>query len=171
MLVSYRTFLALRITALLVSITGTIGMAWATSVLWSPDMGWVVEAVATSALGVSALWSLTALIIGIKVDNERIHPAFYVSCDLIFGLYAIVGGIMTLMSPFTELSWIKCGGDSWTSICDDDAENRAVIWRFFATAFNFINAIICAVFHITACKAVHRLRKAKKSDDIELSKQ
>ncbi|KAG5304461.1 hypothetical protein I7I50_11562 [Histoplasma capsulatum G186AR] len=128
-------FLFLRISASLISITGAIGLGWATGVLSSPDTGPFAETIGICSFSISALWSLIALSLSFFVGNDRIHPAVGVTLDLLLGLFAIVGGIYVSISPFSDADWINCSRGRWTSICGNPAERSSVIWRFLAAAF------------------------------------
>ncbi|OJD27758.1 hypothetical protein ACJ73_00843 [Blastomyces percursus] len=132
-------FLGLRIFSVLISITGAVGLGWATGILYSPDTGPVSEAIGISSLSITTLWTLIALSLTLLVGNDRIHPAAIITLDLLLGLYAVAGGIVVAISPFADASWIDCGEGRWTSICKDSAETSAVIWRFVAAAFCFMN--------------------------------
>ncbi|PGH00878.1 hypothetical protein GX51_05542 [Blastomyces parvus] len=139
MLKSSTIFLSLRIFALLISVTGAVGLGWATGIVYSPDTGPFAEVIGISALSISALWTLIALGLTFLIGNDRIHPAVIITIDLIAGMFAAVGGIIVACSPYADASWIDCGENRWTSICNDSTETNAVIWRFLAATFCFMN--------------------------------
>ncbi|KLJ10857.1 hypothetical protein EMPG_13790 [Blastomyces silverae] len=139
MIKSSTIFLGLRIFAALISITGAVGFGWATGILYSPDTGPFSEAIGISSLSISALWTLIALSLTLFIGNDRIHPAVIITLDLILGLLAVAGGIVVAISPYADASWIDCGEGRSTSICGDTTETTAVIWRFVAAAFCFMN--------------------------------
>ncbi|OJD14785.1 hypothetical protein AJ78_04907 [Emergomyces pasteurianus Ep9510] len=140
MIKSSTIFLGLRIFAALTSVTGAIGLGWATGILYSPDTGPISEIIGICSLAISALWTLIALALAFFVAHDRVHPAVSITLDLLVGMFAVVGGFMVALSPFSDADWIECNSGRSTSICGNSAEISSVIWRFFAAAFCFMNA-------------------------------
>ncbi|PGH08506.1 hypothetical protein AJ80_07826 [Polytolypa hystricis UAMH7299] len=132
----------LHIIALPIAITGAVGLGWATTELSSPDSGIFFELMGCAALAASGLWCIIALLIHtlLRSRNRLVHPATFITVDIIVGLYAIIGGTFIILSPFSRISWITCDKGHWTSICDDSQGRSAVIWRFVAAAFCFLVA-------------------------------
>ncbi|OAX79289.1 hypothetical protein ACJ72_06391 [Emergomyces africanus] len=139
MIKSRTIFLGLRIFAVLISVTGAIGLGWATGILYSPDTGPIFETIGICSLAISALWTLIALSLTFFFGNDRVHPAVGLTLDLLVGMLAAAGGFMVALSPFSDADWIECNKSRWTSICGNAAETRSVIWRFLAATFCFMN--------------------------------
>ncbi|PGH35933.1 hypothetical protein GX50_01258 [[Emmonsia] crescens] len=139
MIISNTIFLGLRIFAALISIAGAVGLGWATEILYSPDTGPFAETIGISSLAISAVWTLIALGLAFFVGNDRVHPGVIVTLDLLLGMFAVVGGFIVALSPFSDAHWIDCSKGRGTSVCGNSAEKSSVIWRFFAAAFCFMN--------------------------------
>ncbi|KAK2747252.1 hypothetical protein FQN55_005247 [Onygenales sp. PD_40] len=164
---TFRPFLAARLIATALGITGAAGLGWATSALSSPDSGAFMETFGYSTLAVSAAWSLIAYGLTLKW-GVRMHPSHFIALDLIVGALVTAGAICVVLSPFAKLSWITCNSHRSTSICQSKAEIRAVNWRFVATAFGFINGLIHLAFLISACQACHQRRTSVKNEREDL---
>ncbi|KAL1958148.1 hypothetical protein VTO42DRAFT_5003 [Malbranchea cinnamomea] len=154
--------LASRILALLIAITGAVGLGWATAQLSSPDSGPVYEQIGYISLAVSGFWSLVSIAAALFY-RDRGHRFPFIAGDLISGLFTVAGGICVVLSPFAKASWIECNEERSTSICNDPAEKRAVIWRFVAAAFCFLNALL----HLAAIILVLKTPRKDERNDVE----